>query len=297
MLLRKLLFVGLLVICLLAGRGFYAVADVNNYNPYQGWFWYKNPQKAKKLKKKQEKIPKGFVVKTYTYKQLWNMYPDQLKKILKLALKQAVRNPTPQNVKQYMILLDLVRRKAAAFTNVYSYVLQTNPQLNVYKDYPENMPGIRLRTGLISYDTSTVIKEHSSDYALLFFYKDGCPYCALEEEILKAFVDRYHWEVMPINIETQYNIAARFNINFVPEVILIHRGSPQWIPVSIGLNALNILERNVYRGIEYFEGKLSPQNWTIYNFQKNGSFNVKKLPVNPNIKFRILQETSSESEK
>ena len=265
-------------------------ADVNQYNPYQGWFWYKNPPKKEKQIHKQKKVPKGYVLKTYTYKQLWNMYPDQLKHILRLTLKQAVQNPTPQNVKQYMILLDLVRRKAAAFTNVYSYVLQTSPNLNVYKDYPENTPGIRLRTGLIDHVIKKDLVNYRNDYALLFFYKPGCPYCELQQQILSAFVDQFGWKMMPVNIYSNYEVATRFNVTFVPEIILIHKGSSQWIPVATGLTALNILERNIYRGIEYFQGRLSPQNWTVYGFQKNGSFNVKKLPVNPDMKFKILME-------
>ena len=189
-----------------------------------------------------------------------------------------------------MIILDLVRRKAAAFTNVYSYVLQTNPKLNVYKDYPENAPGIRMRTGLINYTVKNTLSSYKDDYALLFFYKPGCPYCELQREILSAFIDQFGWQVMPINIYRDYITATRFNISFVPEIILIHKGDSRWIPVATGLTALNILERNIYRGIEYFQGRLSPENWTVYGFQKNGSFNVKKLPVNPDIKFKILEE-------
>ena len=281
----KWLVVGLAIVFVALGQA--KASTVNSYNPYRGWFWYKSPAKEKKEK---QKVPKGFVVRTYTYRQLWNMYPDQLKKLLKLALKQAVRNPTPRNVKQYMILLDLVRRKAEAFTNVYSYVLQTNPKLNVYKDYPESMPGIRLRTGLIDYVIKKDLTNYKDDYALLFFYKPGCPYCELQQQILSAFVDQFGWQVMPIDIYKDYEIATRFNVNYVPEIILIHKGSPKWIPVATGLTALNILERNIYRGIEYFEGKLTPENWTVYGFQKNGSFNVKKLPVSPDMKFKILEE-------
>lgn len=261
-------------------------ADINNYNPYVGWFWYQNPPKKEKIKQRKQ-VQKGFTIKTYTYKQLWNMYPDQFHKILEYALKQAVQNPTPENVRQYLILQDIARRKAYAFSNVVGYVTQTDPSLNLYKDYPENSPGIRMRVGLMEYDVDKTIKENRRDYALLFFYKPGCPYCEIEQEILAYLQDEDGWQIMPIDITKNYIVAARFNIRFVPEVILIHKGSPQWIPVATGVTALNIVKRNIYRGIMYFQGKLSPQNWSVYQFQKNGGFNVNNYPVSPNTKFRI----------
>ena len=262
-------------------------ADINSYNPYKGWFWYKNPPKKEKLKKKKQQPSKSFVMKTYTYKQLWNMYPDQFHKVLEFALKQAVQNPTPENVKQYLILQDIARRKAYAFSNVVGYVTQKTPSLNLYKDYPENAPGIRMRVGLMEHDIDETMKANRNDYALLFFYKPGCQYCEIEQQILAYLQDEDGWQIMPINIYKRYVVAARFNIRFVPEVILIHKGSPQWIPVATGVTALNIVKRNIYRGIMYFQHKLSPENWSIYQFQKNGGFNVKKYPVNPDAKFKI----------
>ena len=253
-------------------------ADFNSYNPYKGWFWYQT-EKTKKHKK---------TVKVYTYKQLWDMYPDEFKKILNEALKQAVQNPTVQNVKQYLILQDIARRKAYAFSNVAMYVNQTTPSLDVYKDYPENSPGIRMRTGLINYDTDKVLSSYRNDYALLFFYKEGCAYCRLMSEILSAFQDQTGWTVRAFDIQKQWQVALRFNVSFVPEVILIHRGSSKWIPVANGLVALNILKRNIYHGILYFQGELNPQNWSIYRFQKGGSFDLSKFPVNPNEKIKIV---------
>ena len=264
-----------------------AVAGVNNYNPYQGWFWYKNPPKKEKLKKNKQQEAKGFTTKTYTYKQLWNMYPDQFHKVLEFALKQAVQNPTPENVKQYLILQDIARRKAYAFSNVVGYVTQKIPNLNLHKDYPENAPGIRMRTGLINYSIDKTMQKNRDDYALLFFYKPGCQYCEIESQILKYLQDEDGWQIMPINIIKRYVAAARFNIKTVPEIILIHKGSPQWIPVATGVTALNIVKRNIYRGIMYFQHKLSPENWSIYQFQKNGGFNVNKYPVSPDTEFKI----------
>ncbi|AEA33617.1 conjugal transfer protein TraF [Hippea maritima] len=265
-----------------------ARADVNNYNPYQGWFWYKNPPKKEKNKDKNKE--EKFTMKTYTYKQLWNMYPDKFQKLLKYALRQAVQNPTPQNVKQYLILQDIARRKAYAFSNVVGYVTQTNPNLSLYKDYPENSPGIRMRTGLMNYDVDKTLKSNRDEYALLFFYKPGCQYCEIQSQILRYLQDEDGWEIMPININQRYDVAARFNVKTVPEIILIHKGSPQWIPVAAGVIALNNIKRNIYRGIMYFEGKLNPKNWSIYQFQKNSGFDVDKYPVAPDMKFKIKVE-------
>ncbi len=263
-----------------------ANANINNYNPYKGWFWYQNPPKKVKTKK-QEQESKNFITKTYTYKQLWNMYPDKFKKILNLALKQAVQYPTVVNVKQYMILQDIARRKAYAYSNVVDYIAQTDPTLNLHKDYPENDPGIHMRTGLINYDVSQALKNNINDYALLFFYEPGCQYCEIQSQIMKYLQDEDGWRIMPINITTHAMQAARFNVQTVPEIILIHKGSSQWIPVASGVTTVDTVEKNIYRGIMYFEGKISPQNWSMYQFQKSGGFNVNNYPVSSNTQFNI----------
>lgn len=274
--------------CAFASEGY--SSGYNKYDPEIGWWWYKDPPKKPKNKEKKTEQP---VYTVYTYKQLWNMYPDAFQKILKIALRQAVQHPTEANVKQYLTMQDIARRKASAYTNVVSYVIQKNPQLSVYKDYPQNVPGIRSRTGQMYADIERTLLQQREHYALIFFWKPGCGYCTMEKDILAAFQDKTGWRIQPINIQEQPGAAIRFNIRFTPEVILIKKGSPKWIPVATGVLAGNRLEQNIYRAIQFFEGKTTPQNWTLYDFQKGSSFDLSEPPVkdeNLPIKFKILQE-------
>ncbi len=254
----------------------------NEYDPEIGWWWYKSPPKKLKNKEKQP------VYAVYTYKQLWNMYPDTFQKILQKALKQAVQYPTEENVKQYLVLQDIARRKAYAYTNAVTYVTQKYPQLSVYKDYPQSVPGIRARTGQMYADIERTLLQRKDNYALIFFWKPDCGYCTMEKDILAAFQDKTGWRIQPINVQEQPEVAIRFNVYFTPEVILIKKGSSEWIPVATGVLAENRLEQNIYRAIQLFEGKTTPQNWTIYDFQKGGSFDLSKLPESEETKFKIL---------
>jgi len=283
---KRFLLFFVMIFCFSLMQTSYAADSVTDYNPEKGWYWYQNPPKKQK-KQKKKTAKKSIHYQTYTYKQLYNMYPDKFQAILKRALKQAVQYPTVKNVKQYLILQDIARRKAAEYTNVVTYVTQNNPSLSLLKDYPNATPGINTRRGQMYEENREVLSKAAGKYGLLFFVKDKCPYCNRESGIVKYLEDKYNWDVVTINISKQPHAASVFKVKYVPQLVLVDRQSGKWIDAGNGVLAENQLENRLYRGVRYFQGKIDPKNWNIYDFQRGGGFDMKVKPVNGNTVFKI----------
>jgi conjugal transfer pilus assembly protein TraF len=241
------------------------------YDRKHGWYWYeKEPLKPEKKKKEESHHGRVDVnLDDYTYQELWNMYPDDFQKILDIVLKQAVQDPTVKNVRDYLTMQDISRRKSVMFANVVGYVGQTNPGFSIDDTYPLTAPGRRSLTAMEFEETNTTIREARDRFALIMFSEEGCKFCESQKEILEYFEDYFSWPVRNIDIGRQPGMAARFNVERVPEIIIVSRETGDYMIISVGTTSMNELKDRVYRSIRLMQGGISPEQWYLHDFEKN----------------------------
>lgn len=245
-------------------------------NSKRGYWWYEDPIKEeKKQEKKEEKVRVLPSMKDYSYEQLWNMHPDDFQALLMEFQKKAVQSPTEDNVVEYKTIQDIARRKALAYANVDAYVTQKYPEFNVGKDYPVAIPGRNALTMQMEKEKENKIMNEKNDFALLYFYSPSCPYCKEQDGILQYFVKKYGWQIKKINKDSNHSLALQFGIDTVPSLLLIYRNSQDYMPVSVGVASVADIEEKLFRGIRILKGEITPENWSIYDFQKGSSFDTK----------------------
>jgi conjugal transfer pilus assembly protein TraF len=241
----------------------------------RGWFWYEEaPKEAPKAEPKQEPKHRVPSLKDYPAEQLWDMYPDDFQALLMDFQKKAVWRPSPENVEEYYYVQDIARRKALAYTNVTGYVMQKNPSLDLSKDYPTVKPGqnalVRSRQG----EVKERIARAKGDYGLLFFYSPTCEYCEEQEKIMRFFEAQYGWEIKRIDVARERVLADRFGVAIVPTLLLVYRNSADAIPVSAGVISVDEMEDKIYRGVRLLAREITPEEYSIYDFQRGGGFDV-----------------------
>lgn len=242
----------------------------------KGWFWYEEPTPEPE----EIKIPMIRplpALTDYSTEQLWDMHPDDFQELLMEFQKKAVQRPTEQNVLEYLTMQDLARRKAAAYANVASFVVQKYANLDVGRDYPVTAPGVIARVKMQKEEIAATIQAAAEDHALLYFYNPDCSYCAEQQQILRFFTDQYGWQVKGIDINENLSVAARFNITITPTLLLIGKGREEFIPVASGVVALDELERRLYRSIRLLNGQITPQGYSVYDFQKGGGLDPESI--------------------
>ena len=248
------------------------------YKDYKrGWYWYeREKEKPKKEEPKgdaalQRRIP---TLAGYTAEMLLNMHPDDFQPLLIDFQKKAVMSPTENNVADYYYIQDIARRKSLAFANVTATVMQKHPELSLAKDYPTATPGRSALTRLEQEEIAKKIRGFGADYGLIYFYSPACQYCVEQEGIVRYFEERHRFEVKRIDLTRNTGLAGMFNVTTVPTIILVYRHSQEPITVSAGGVSLEDMEERIYRGMRLLAGEIAPEEYSLYDFQRGGAFDV-----------------------
>lgn len=243
----------------------------------RGWWWYEKillekENREKKVEDKQKRSPR---LSDYAVEELWNMYPDDFQAVLMAFQKKAVRAPSEDNVREYYVVQDIARRKSLAFANAAAAVMQKYPDLSVAADYPITAPG---RNAAVSQRTDEIesrIRSAREEFALIHFSSSGCPYCDEQTMILRSFVEKYGWDIREIDTGREPAVSSVFGIETTPTLLLVYRGSSDHITVSAGVASLAEIEEKLYRGIRLLKNEITPDEYSLYEFQRGGAFDVK----------------------
>ncbi|GAB6194226.1 conjugal transfer protein TraF [Desulfocastanea catecholica] len=262
-----------------SGPAFYETAK-------EGWFWYHDP--APEVVEEpaildnstitREAGPKVFETRNpsmddYTINDIWNLHPDEFQGLLNGVQKKAVQTPNEKNILEYLIMQDVARRKALAYANATKFVTQKySDKFNINQVYPTTTPGISARVQEQQKEISSTILAARENHALLFFVGESCGFCDKQAAILTYFVEKYGWQIKPIDIGRHTTLATRFNITTTPTLVLIKDKTEQSMPISVGVVALSELERKLYQAIRYLGGDTNIDTFQTYDYQKGGAF-------------------------
>ena len=250
-----------------------------------GWFWYEDPvsvveeeQEIPVTEPKAVPLSREVSLSHYSTETLWNMHPDDFQQLLNGLQKKAVQYPTEQNILEYLSIQDIARRKALAYANATQYVTQKRADLfNINQVYPTSSPGAVARLQMQQEEIAGTIREARDDHALLFFAAAGCGFCEKQAQILAYFVDKYGWQVKPVDMEREPNIALRFNITTTPTLLLIRQDREASMRIATGVATLPEIERNLYQAIRSMRGDTSMESFTTYDFQKGSALDPTSI--------------------
>jgi conjugal transfer pilus assembly protein TraF len=223
----------------------------------------KPPEPQKVEPSKERRIPK---LSDYSMQQLWDMYPDDFQQLLEEFHKKAVQTPTENNVKDFITMKDLARRKSVAFSNVHRLVLQKEPRLSLDREDSYLSPA-RDATFILEQEVKERVLASHDNYALIYFYQDGCPYCETQSNILRFLAEARHWLVKPVNITKNRALALRFNITVTPTILLIKKGEEGYLPLGTGVITLERLDERIYSGMRMMEGETKPEQYGMRGYQ------------------------------
>ncbi len=243
-----------------------------------GWWWYQKEteKQAEKPIKKKKPTKHTASLKDYTFEQIWEMHPDQFQEFAEALKKKAVQKPSEENVKEYFEVQEIARKKALAFSNVAQFVWQKYPELTTKKDYPITTPGNLARISQINEERQRVLRDNRDDFALVYFQRPDCNYCDEQSRILDWFTNETGWTVKKVIISENPGLAAKFRVEITPTLILIQKGNQDYLPVSAGVISADEIEDKAYRAVRLLKGDISPEEYSLYEFQKGGGFDVKK---------------------
>jgi conjugal transfer pilus assembly protein TraF len=251
----------------------------------RGYFWYEDPVQ-KEVPVIEEESPAVIMVPrkdgapdTYSYEELFDLYPDQFQIMIDARLKTAVHHPTEQNVLKFLEAVDVAKNKSRTLANVAGYVAMQNPRLNGEYRYPYSQPGRGAYLKQRSAEIKTTLERYRDRYAIIAFNQQGCDYCISQEEILARFEILNRWKVRRIDINENPALTARFQVNITPTLLLVSRDTQGTQIISSGVIALDQLNKRIYRLVRFMEGINDPEQF--YNMDFNTALISKENKVRP----------------
>ena len=227
-------------------------------------------------------VERNVSLANYSTEELWTLYPDDFQQLLNGLQKKAVQYPTEQNILEYLSIQDIARRKALAYANATQYVTQKRADLfTLNQVYPVSTPGVAARVRLQQDEISRTIDAARSDHALLFFVAPGCGFCTQQAEILAHFVDRHGWQVRPVDITAQPDLALRFKVSVTPTLLLIRQDRQESMAIATGVVTLPEIERKLAQAIRFLRGDTAPDSFTTYEFQKGSALDPAAILNTP----------------
>ncbi len=224
-----------------------------------GWYWY---EKDEIPEEKKDKLP--------DMETLWNMHPDDFQVLIDQVTKKAVQNPTEENVLDYIIMVDITKKKSVAFSSVVSLVGQKNPAFSGDENsYPVNAPGQRALRKQRENEINQTIIDNIDDFAIIMFTAEGCGFCDSQSDILEYFNNMFGWQIRKVDINEYPAMATKFQVQITPTLILVQRETGDFMPLTSGVISMSDLKSRVYRSIRHMKGGANPEQWLMHEYERN----------------------------
>jgi conjugal transfer pilus assembly protein TraF len=185
-------------------------------------------------------------------------------------LKKAVQKPTLENVRDFYVMVDISRMKAHVFQNVAGTVWQQYPEFSLNADLPTSEAGRMAKIRMQNDELNAKILDGVHEFALIYFYSQNCEFCKVQDKILNGFINDYGWEVKKVEINENPDLASRFDVKVTPYLMLIYRNSKEYFPLAVGVSSKDEIKERLYRGMRLLSGEISPESYTMYDFQRGG---------------------------
>lgn len=190
--------------------------------------------------------------------ELMLMHPAQIQFLVKKWRGRAIETLTPSDVKSYLTVQNVARKKASGYAAVVGVVNQRNPKLSLKAELPITNQG---RTALYQkrkMSMNQYLFKSKDDFALLYFIDPSCQFCQVQDGVLKQYQYQYEWTIKPILTHNNSDLTTKFAIDITPSIVLISKHSEDWIPIATGVTSLPELKENIYRGARLLAGVINP---------------------------------------
>ena len=205
----------------------------------------------------------------YSYDQLWNMPIKQLNRYVEDVTSKAVQTASKKDVERYLMVVDLARRKSLAFAGAVGLYGQLNPHYSISDVAPITIPGQKASVQMQHDEISRLISQARDEFGLVMFTRVNCSYCEAQRGILNYFFAKYHWPIKEIDIDESPDLPTRMGIETTPTIVIVEKETLASNFIHVGVLSLSDLEKRIYRTIKYMRGQIKPEQWAMYEYQKD----------------------------
>ncbi|CAH2605788.1 IncF plasmid conjugative transfer pilus assembly protein TraF (plasmid) [Rhodovastum atsumiense] len=113
----------------------------------------------------------------------------------------AIDNPTPGNVRRFLILQRIMMDKSTAFRRTFQEVVATTPALDANTERPLDSVGANTANEVASTATQMLLRSLAQTVGLVYFFRSDCPLCGTQVESLEAAQRLYGFTVLYVSLD------------------------------------------------------------------------------------------------
>jgi thiol-disulfide isomerase/thioredoxin len=232
-----------------------AIDDVEYQSRYRGFYWFeeKSQNKARYKSPEQQKEAQAATFESLSAEEAMNNISkrkenlEQAKSVmLELSFRGASREEIYKAVRHYKILEKEMRRSGAELSSAWEMINFTNPEFIDLINIPVNAHANRVKRRHEKEQQFAKIKDFATQYDLVLFERDDCPYCKEFKPILARFVKFYGFSLDVVGSDSEHvNLAKTLQIESAPTLVAVRKDGKEAFELIRGLVTLSELENNV----------------------------------------------------
>lgn len=221
----------------------------------EGWFWYRNPAEETKppLPIPPPVAPPASKIEPPTDDPLQRL--ARQKEDLERLQALAILEPTREHVAAYLEKHVALMEQSARFADAWQNVVWTTPEYDNTLSAPTGNAAY-IQADVQSAAIDQRLTEAAQRYGLMFFFRGSCPHCHRFAPVLKAFAERYGFDILPVSLDGgvlpefpkalgNVDAAAALQVESVPAVYLIEPRARTVAPAVFGYVGFSELGQRV----------------------------------------------------
>lgn len=261
----------------------------------EGWFWYKDPPEEE-IAPEEKPAPEPLAAAPSPSPA--KVAPTGPAPLSAAWLQQNIKDyqiratddPSPENIRAYLLLQRLAMDKASQFSEAVQAQTLGDPLLDATSERPlapfatqaADAAAWRARAGLIA--------ALSANTGLVFFFTGNCAACEAQAPVLAALARNTGFSILPVSLDGQPPVGKVFESSWVPDqgqsrlfglneapAIFLMRSDGNVQPVAQGVIEGNDLMNRILV-IARREGWISEAEWQMTRGTKSRRALVGDLP-------------------
>lgn len=222
-------------------------------NSEEGWFWYKDEVEKKEKKQEQKKDQSEQQEPEKAFSVAW------LKKNLPRYIEMAIDNPTPENVRAFLLVQRVMLDKAENFAKAVQTQVVGDSLIDEAARRGLSTVAAHEFNSKGEHETKKLLDELSNKIGLFFFFSSDCSYCKSQLPILGYFGNKYDMAIMGVSVDggaltldgkepfpwkPDAGLAPKLGITQVPALVIV---TPEGdaTPIAQGVLSLPEIEQRI----------------------------------------------------
>lgn len=213
-----------------------------------GWHWNNETQDPvfPKKKKSEATMQNNPIQQMKRIHQLLAYYKDK-----------AVLNPTVENIKEYLVIQNMIMEQSSLFSENWKKTMLLYPQFDYGISHPTDSAITQIAQSDLHDKQVSIVKMMAKDYGLLFFYNGNNPLSYQMEKTVSTFSSFYHFSTIAVSVDhivipgllntkINHGQAQTLGIKALPALVLINPKTGGHSVLSYGYASVNELLMDCY---------------------------------------------------